>query len=431
MASVWTLENQYASWLKVELAVVAAQSEAGAIPAGDAGEIIEKASFDPARIAAIEAEVNHDVVAFATNVEETVGRPARWFHYGLTSSDVLDTSLSLRLLESAAILREDLVSLVGALLARAEETIELPIMGRSHGIHAEPTTMGLKFASFFSEFARHLKKLDIETESLRVGKISGPVGNFSAASLSPEIEEKALARLSLKPVPVASQIIPRDIHAGFFQFLALVASSVERLAVEVRHLSRTEVGEVSEAFGEKQKGSSAMPHKKNPIVSENLTGLARLVRAYAQAILEDVVLWHERDISHSSVERVAVPDALTALDFMLARAVSLVAGLVIRGDRMRKNMELAGGLHNSQEIMLTLIKKGLTRVEAYALVRKEALSSIDGRGDFKTLVEKSPEIAKLLSPAEIGAVFEPDRFVARAKVILERAKARAKSDGVL
>jgi adenylosuccinate lyase len=420
MSSIWTLENQYASWLKVELAVVRAQAELGLIPKEDADTIIEKASFDPNRIAEIEAEVNHDVIAFVTNVEEVVGSSARYFHFGLTSSDVLDTSLALRLLEAFNIIREDLVGFIDVLKIRAKEFQDLPIIGRSHGIHAEPTTLGLKFGSFYSEFVRHLKRLDNVKENILLGQISGPVGNYSAGSLSPALEEKALGYLGLTPTPVSSQIIPRDIHAEFFGVLGLLATSLERLAVEIRHLARTEVSEVSEAFGAKQKGSSSMPHKKNPILSENIGGLARLIRSYASAGLDNIVLWHERDISHSSVERIIAPDATILMDFLLSRATSLVKGLVIYKDKIQRNINLTGGLYNSQEILLSLVKKGLSRVEAYALVQKEALLASEKNLDFKTLILNSPKIRELLKEEEIEEIFKPDRFYKWAGAILDR-----------
>ncbi|MDR3154900.1 MAG: adenylosuccinate lyase [Deltaproteobacteria bacterium] len=421
MASVWTLEAQYASWLKVELAVARAQAELGLIPEGAAAEIAAKAAWSAERTAEIEAEVNHDVVAFVTDVEENVGDSARFLHFGLTSSDVLDTSLALRLTESAGIIREGLEGLLAALRERALEHQETLMIGRSHGIHAEPTTLGVKFASFYSEFARRRAGLDRAAEGLKTGKIAGPVGNYSSRSLSPELEGKALASLGLVPCPVSSQIVPRDIHAAYFQELALLAASVERLAVEVRHLARTEVGEVAEAFGKGQKGSSAMPHKRNPILSENLTGLARMVRAYAGAALEDVVLWHERDISHSSVERTAFPDALILADFMLARAASLARGLVVNRERIARNLAFTGGLYNSQELLLDLCRKGLQRSEAYRLVQREALRAADGEGDFKALVLASPAIRERLSEDEVEEAFRPGRFTRWAKEIIARA----------
>ncbi|MDR1082171.1 MAG: adenylosuccinate lyase [Deltaproteobacteria bacterium] len=421
MSSIWTLDAQYAAWLRVELAVVRAQAELGLVPEREAREIEAKAAWSAERIASIEAEVNHDVVAFVTCVEESVGDAARFLHFGLTSSDVLDTALALRMGESAAVIREDLLGLMEALRGRALEHSGTLIMGRSHGIHAEPTTLGVKFASFHSELGRRLAGLDRAAEGLRTGKIAGPVGNYSSRSLSPELERRALGMLGLVPCPVSSQVVPRDIHAAYFQELALAACAVERLAVEVRHLARTEVGEVTEAFGKGQKGSSAMPHKRNPILSENLTGLARMVRAYASAALEDVVLWHERDISHSSVERTAFPDALILADFMLARARTLVAGLVVNRERIAGNIAMTGGLYNSQELLLALCRSGLGRSDAYRLVQAEALRSADGGGDFRTLVLASPGIRERLSEDEVEECFRPGRFSRWAGEIVSRS----------
>ncbi|MDR1167239.1 MAG: adenylosuccinate lyase [Deltaproteobacteria bacterium] len=421
VAALWTLEKQYASWLQVELAVVRAQADMGLIPAPEAQEILDKASFDPGRILEIEAEVGHDVIAFVTCVEERVGRAARFFHFGLTSSDVLDTALALRLGEAADIILEDLDGLLLALKARAEEFVETPIIGRSHGIHAEPTTLGIKFATFYAEFKRRRESFRSRVSEIRVGKLAGPVGNYSSRSLSPALEAAALASLGLKPTPASSQIVPRDVHAAFFLELSLIATSLERLAVEIRHLSRTEVGEVEEAFGAKQKGSSAMPHKKNPIASENISGLARIIRSLGQAALENVPLWHERDISHSSVERIVAPDATILADYILARATRLVQNLVVKEERLQKNLQMTGGLFNSQEILLALIRKGLSRVEAYALVQKEALSAAAGGPSFRERVLSSKPIREHLSEEEIQLIFLPDRFSLWAPTILARA----------
>ncbi|MDR1657984.1 MAG: adenylosuccinate lyase [Deltaproteobacteria bacterium] len=410
IAAIWTLENQYASWLKVELAVVASQAEAGLIPKEAAEEIAAQATFNSERIAEIEAEVRHDVIAFVTNIEENVGPSARFFHFGLTSSDVLDTSLALRLLEAAKIIRGDLRDLIEAVAKRAREHRDTPIIGRSHGIHAEPTTFGLKLASFAAEFQRDLVRFDQATEDLAVGQISGPVGNYSASSLSPALEEAILKKLGLRPTPVSTQVIARDVHAWFFQALAMIATTCERLTVEIRHLARTEVAEVQEAFGRGQKGSSAMPHKRNPILSENITGLARIIRSLAQTAMDDVVLWHERDISHSSVERIIAPDATVLIDFILARLTSLISGLVVRPDRMLENINLTGGLYHSQEIMLSLCQSGLSRLEAYAAVQKRALEAADGGVDFRQLIESDPIISKRLTKAQLEAIFSGHRF---------------------
>ncbi|MDR0354459.1 MAG: adenylosuccinate lyase [Deltaproteobacteria bacterium] len=420
MAAIWSLASQYEAWLEVELAAVKTQAEMGLIPAAEAEEIVKKAAFDIDRIAEIEAAVKHDVIAFVTSVEEHVGPAARYFHYGLTSSDVLDTSLALRLRRASTIIRQDLVLLLESLRDKAVLFKDCPVIGRSHGIHAEPTTFGLKMAFFYAEFERALRRFDAAAENIAVGQISGPVGNYSASSLSPEMEEKALAKLGLKPTPVSSQIVSRDVHADFFQALALVATCVEHLAVEIRLLARTEVGEVEEAFGRGQKGSSAMPHKKNPILSENLSGLARVVRSLAQAALDDVVLWHERDISHSSAERIIAPDATVLLDFMLARAKGLVDGLVVKPERMQENLSLTKGLYNSQEILLALCRSGLSRVEAYALVQDKAMAAAAGRGDFKTLVAEDKEISGRLKPGELDEIFDGKRFSRHVSEIFKR-----------
>ncbi|MDR2301073.1 MAG: adenylosuccinate lyase [Deltaproteobacteria bacterium] len=420
MASIWSLKNQYATWLEVELAVVKTQAEMGLIPVKEADEIIKNAAFDPERIAQIEAQVKHDVIAFVTDVEERVGPAARFFHYGLTSSDVLDTSLSLRLVRASSLIRQDLISLIEALRTRTLEYQDTPTIGRSHGIHAEPTTFGLKLAYFVAEFKRNLKRFDDAVDDISVGQISGPVGNYSSASLSPALEEKALLKLGLKPTSISSQVISRDVHAHYFQVLALIATSVEHLAVEIRLLARTEVAEVEEAFGQGQKGSSAMPHKKNPILSENLTGLARVVRGLAQASLEDVVLWHERDISHSSVERLIAPDATVLVDFMLSRLKGLISGLVVKPEKMLDNLRLTGGLYNSQEILLALCRSGLSRVAAYALVQNKAMAAANGEGDFKTLIQQDPAISERLSAEELESIFNPHRFSRHTSEIFRR-----------
>jgi adenylosuccinate lyase len=421
MAAIWTLENQYNTWLEVELAVVEAQAEMGLIPQAEAKQIIDKAGFDSLRIAEIEKIVKHDVIAFVTAVEEKVGPAARFFHFGLTSSDVLDTSLSLRLVRAAAIIREDLTNLIAALGRKAGQFKDCPVIGRSHGIHAEPTTFGHKLLSFFTEFQRNLVRLDRAIEEVSVGQISGPVGNFSARSLSPALEERALSKLKLRAIAVSSQVISRDVHAAFFLTLALIASSVERLATEIRLLARTEVSEVEEAFGQYQKGSSAMPHKKNPILSENLTGLARLVRSYAQASLENVVLWHERDISHSSVERVIAPDSTELIDFMLHRLASLVDNLVVKPEKMLKNLALTRGLYNSQELLLALCQKGLARTEAYGLIQAKAMAAAKGEGDFRTLIESDPTLLSILNKDVLDDIFDSRRFNRYIGQIFQRA----------
>jgi adenylosuccinate lyase len=410
MAEIWSLSHQYASWLRVELAVVAAQAELGLIPVYEAREISSKARFDEARIAEIEKTVGHDVIAFVTSVEESVGSAARYLHYGLTSSDVLDTALALRLGEAGAIILADVQALKQTLKERAQEFQLTPIIGRSHGIHAEPTTFGLKLATFYAEFDRQEKRLILALEEIRQGQISGPVGNYSSAALSPDLEKLALAKLGLRPAPISSQILARDCHANFFQTLALLMTSAERLAVEIRLLARTEVAEVEEPFGRGQKGSSAMPHKKNPILAENITGLARVVRSLAQAALENVVLWHERDISHSSAERILAPEATGLTDFALTRLNGLVAGLTVKPESMSRNLALTQGLYNSQEVLLALCDQGLSRVKAYALTQRAALQAAEGVGGFKELLLADPEIGQHLKAEAIEAIFKPERF---------------------
>ena len=420
LRELWSLENQYASWLEVELAVVETQAALGLVPAEAAARLRALARVDPDRIAALEEETRHDVLAFVASIEEQAGQAARYFHYGLTSSDVLDTALALRLVRALDIITDGLDELRAALKTAALAHKKTLIIGRSHGIHAEPTTFGLKMALFHAEFGRRRESLMEARRLVAVGQCSGPVGNFSAPGLSPEMEEKALARLGLTPAPVSNQVIQRDRHGQYFCALALLASSMEKLAVEIRHLARTEVGEVEEPFAKGQKGSSAMPHKKNPIGAENISGLARVVRGHALAALENVALWHERDISHSSVERIIAPDATSLVDYMLVRLKNLVAGLVIRPERMSRNLALTGGLYNSQEILLLLCARGFGRAAAYELVQGHALRASREGLDFKTLLLADPNLTARIAPEEIEAVFRPDRFLASVDAIFER-----------
>lgn len=420
MAKLWSLENQYATWLEVELAVAAAQGEMGFIPKDTARLVAAKAAINAGRIAEIEEVTRHDVIAFVTSIEELAGEPARYFHYGLTSSDVLDTALALRLTRAMDIILGDLAGLLAALERRAREFKNTLCIGRSHGIHAEPTTFGLVLAVFYDEFRRHETRLKAAQKTIAVGQCSGPVGNFSAPGLNPAVEEKALASLGLKPAPVSSQIIQRDRHAEYFTALALLGCSMEKLAVEIRHLARTEVGEAEEPFGKGQKGSSAMPHKKNPIGAENISGLARLLRSNSLAAMEDVPLWHERDISHSSVERVIGPDSTSLADYMLTRLTGLVDGLVVHPERMAKNLALTGGLYNSQELLLALCDKGLPRTAAYPLIQRNALKAHGEGLDFKTLLLGDREVTAVLSPAEIEAIFTTGRFTEAVDEIFGR-----------
>ncbi len=420
MRELWSLENQYAVWLEVELAVASAQAELGLIPAETPRAVAAKAAVNVERIAEIEEEVRHDVIAFVTSIEELAGPPARYFHYGLTSSDVVDTALALRLVRAMDIILKGLEALLAAVKRRAFEFKNTLCIGRSHGIHAEPTTFGLKLAVFYDEFQRHQTRLLAARKTMAVGQCSGPVGNFSAPGLSPAVEEKALAALGLEAAPVSSQIIQRDRHAEYFTALALLAASMEKMAVEIRHLARTEVGEAEEPFGRGQKGSSAMPHKKNPIGAENIAGLARVVRANSLAAQENVALWHERDISHSSVERVIGPDSTSLIDYMLARLTGLVDGLVVHPERMAENLALTHGLYNSQEVLLALCDKGLSRVEAYRLVQRNALKAHGERRDFRALLLADQEVAAALNPAEIEAIFSTGRFTDSVDEIFAR-----------
>jgi adenylosuccinate lyase len=420
MRDLWSLENQYAVWLEVELAVARAQAALGLIPAETPGAVAGAAVIKPDRIAEIEAEVRHDVIAFVTSIEEQAGPPARYFHYGLTSSDVLDTALALRLTRALDIILDDLEALLRAVRGRAMEFKDTLCIGRSHGIHAEPTTFGLKLAIFYDEFRRHKTRLLAARETSAVGQCSGPVGNLSAPGISPAVEARAMAELGLAPAPVSSQIIQRDRHAEYFTALALLASSMEKMAVEIRHLARTEVGEVEEPFGKGQKGSSAMPHKKNPIGAENIAGLARVVRANSLAAQENVALWHERDISHSSVERIIAPDSTSLADYMLTRLTGLIEGLVVHPERMAGNLALTGGLYNSQELLLKLCDNGQSRAGAYRLIQRNALKAHAENLDFKSLILADADIMAVLSPADIETVFSTKRFTAAADEIFAR-----------
>src|SRR5512135_1029979 len=374
MGRLWEPENRFQKWLDVEIAVCEAWAEMGKIPKGSLKVIKERAGFDVGRIDEIEAVVRHDVIAFLTSVAEKVGPESRYIHKGLTSSDIVDTALSLLMKEAAAIIIKDIRNLIAVLRDQAFRYKETVCIGRSHGVHAEPMTFGLKFALWYEEAKRNLERMEKAKRIISIGKFSGAVGTFS--NIPTEIEEKVCKKLGLKPESVATQVVQRDRHAEYLTTLAIVAASVEKIAVEIRHLQRTEVLEVEEPFAKGQKGSSAMPHKRNPIACENLCGLARLVRSYADASLESVALWHERDISHSSVERVALPDATILADFMCARATDLVKRLVVHERRMKANLDRTGGLYFSEAVLLALVKTGLARQDAYVLVQRAALAAI-------------------------------------------------------
>ncbi|HZJ12909.1 MAG TPA: adenylosuccinate lyase [Methyloceanibacter sp.] len=404
MAHIWEPETRFRIWLRIETYAAEAMAELGLIPKHAADAVKKRGGFDIARIDAIEREVKHDVIAFLTSVAEHVGPEARFLHAGLTSSDVLDTCFNVQLVEAADLLIADIDALLAALKTRAFEHKNTPTVGRSHGVHAEPTTFGLKLAVAYAEFARARERLVRAREEVATCAISGAVGTF--AHVDPRVEAYVAKKLGLRPEPISTQVVPRDRHALYFATLAVVASSVERLATEIRHLQRTEVLEAEEYFSQGQKGSSAMPHKRNPVLSENLTGLARVVRAYVMPALEDVALWHERDISHSSVERVIGPDATIALDFALSRLTDIVRDLVVYPERMRLNLDRLGGLIHSQRVLLALTEAGVPREEAYRIVQRNAMRVWEGGADFLEALLADQDVTKVLSPEKIRAQFD-------------------------
>ncbi len=430
LRDLWSDLKRYNTWLEVELSACQAMEEAELVPAGTAADVRARAGgkLDPAAILEHEARTKHDVIAFLTHVEELAQEPARWLHLGMTSSDVLDASFAMLLKEAGVEILAGVDLLRQACRAKAEEHRKTPMIGRSHGIHAEPITAGLVFAGFYAELGRARRELQRACEEVAVGKIAGAVGTY--ANLDPAIEAKALAKLGLRAETVPTQIVARDRHAAFFSALSRLGTAVERLAVTVRHWQRTEVGEAIEAFGKGQKGSSAMPHKKNPILSENLCGLARLLRSYEQAARENVALWHERDISHSSVERTIGPDATALADFMVRRAASLVEGLGINEARMLQNLNLTGGLYFSEAVMLALVRKGMARQAAYELVQRNALLVAariglpEAKGpSFQQLLTDDADIASRLTAAEIAQCFDLNHHLRHADAIIDRALA--------
>src|SRR5450432_102023 len=423
LTALWSEGHRYQTWLRVELAACRAMEATGIVPAGNAAAIGAKASgkLDPARILEHEERTRHDVIAFLSHVEELAGEPARWLHLGMTSSDVLDAALAVTLVEAADEILSGIDLLRSACRRRAEEHLATPAIGRSHGIHAEPITAGLVFAGFYAEVGRARRALVGARAEVAVGKIAGAVGTY--ANLDPKIEAVALGALGLRPEVVPTQIVARDRHAALFQALARLGTAVERIAITVRHWQRTEVGEAMEAFGKGQKGSSAMPHKKNPILSENLCGIARLLRSYASAALEDVALWHERDISHSSVERVIGPDATGLADFMVRRAAGLVDGLVVNAARMRENLDRTGGLYFSEAVLLSLVRKGMARQAGYELVQRSALAAASGSGSFRALLGADPDIASRLDAAEIDRAFDLAHHLRHVGAVIDRALA--------
>jgi adenylosuccinate lyase len=419
MGEIWTDAYKFKTWLQVEIAVCEAQAELGQIPADAVAEIKAKANFDPKRILEIEAEVKHDVIAFLTNVNEYVGDAGRYIHLGLTSSDVLDTALALQLVASVNVILTQVEALIQALRYQAQEHRYTVMVGRSHGIHAEPITMGFKLAGWLAEMLRNRQRLCLLEKSIAVGQISGAVGTY--ANINPQVEALTCQKLGLQPDTASTQVVSRDRHAEYMQVLALVTASIERFAVEIRNLQRTDVLEVEEYFSKGQKGSSAMPHKRNPIRSERLTGLARLIRGYAVAALENVALWHERDISHSAVERVAFPDAAILTHFMLVEMTDLVKNLLIYPENMRRNMNLYGGVIFSQRVLLALVEKGMLREQAYATVQACAHQAWNTEnGDFRHNISQNPQVQATLSEAELADCFDPQHHLQNLDVIYQR-----------
>ena len=423
MGRIWSDQNRFQQWLEVELAASESLAELGLVPAEAARLLRAHAAFDVQRIHEIEREVKHDVIAFTTSVAETMAKAghaeaSRWLHYGLTSNDVVDTAQALLLQQAAAIVILDLEELRAALKRRALEFQHTVQIGRTHGVHAEPITFGLKLAIWYEEAGRDLARLRAAEEDLRVGKTSGAVGTF--AHIGPEVEELICKRLNLKPAPVASQVIQRDRHAAFVAALALTTALCEKIALEVRHLQRTEVREAEEYFAKGQKGSSAMPHKRNPVTSEQICGLARVVRANAQAAFEDIALWHERDISHSSVERVILPDSTILADYLLDKTTRLVDQLMVYPERMRRNLDATKGLVFSGQLLLDLSGAGMLREQAYRVVQGHAMKAWEEEGDFRAAIEADPEIRKVLKPEQIAQAFSLERQLRNVDKIFER-----------
>src|SRR5690348_10133466 len=417
MARIWSDEGKLATWLEVELAATAAWAELGVVPSDAASRIAEATPPSPERVAELEATLHHDTAAFVDAVAEQLGDDGRWFHYGLTSSDVVDTALSVQIREAGALILEGIDRAFAAVVARADQHRTTLQMGRTHGVHAEPTTFGLKLAGWAFELARGRERVARALDGMRVGKLSGAVGTYAATD--PELERIACERLGLEPAPTSTQIIQRDRHAELLGALAVVASSLDAFALEIRHLARTEVGEVQEPFGRGQKGSSAMPHKRNPVVAERICGLARVVRACSLVGLENVALWHERDISHSSAERVTIPDAFLALDYMLDRFCWIVEGLVVYPERMRRNLEASHGLVFSHQLLLALVESGMARDEAYRLVQAHAMRAWEEEQNFEELVRSDSTIS---SRVDLDSVFALDTTVRHVDAVFERLR---------
>ena len=424
MGRIWSDDNRFRTWLTVEVAATETLAEAGLVPKQAAKAIRERAGFKLERIQEIEAEVRHDVIAFTTAVAEIVGPDARWFHYGLTSNDVVDTAQALLIGQASEIIAEDLERLAEVLKRRAWEFKDTPQIGRTHGIHAEPITFGFKLANWYSETQRNIERFHQAAEGLRVGKFSGAVGTF--AHLSPELEEKICARLGLKAADISSQVIQRDRHAYYLATLAMIASTLDKIATEIRHLQRTEVGEAEEFFSEKQKGSSAMPHKRNPVTSEQISGLARVVRSNAQAAFENVALWHERDISHSSVERIIIPDSTTLVDYLLQKTTNLVDTMFVYPERMKTNLESTRGLVFSGQLLLDLVEHGVSREDAYRMVQAHAMRAWKEGADFRRLVLNDKEITARVPAKQLEHAFDLKRQLRNIDKIFARVFREAK-----
>jgi adenylosuccinate lyase len=419
MGRIWSEQNSFQKWLDVEILAAEALSRSGQVPKAALDRIRKKARFDVKRIREIEAEVKHEIIAFLSSVAESIGDDARFLHVGMTSSDVMDTALAIQFKEASAILMQDVRELMRVLRRQAQKYKWTVMIGRTHGIHAEPITFGLKFALWYQEMARNLSRLEKATDDICVGQISGAVGTF--AQISPKVEAYVCRKSGLKPAPVSNQIIQRDRHAYYFATLAVIASSLEKMALEIRHLQRTEVQEAEEPFTEGQKGSSAMPHKRNPVLSENVSGLARLMRSYASAAMENVALWHERDISHSSVERVIGPDATIVLDFMLRRMTYVLGNLCVYPENMKRNLEKSGGAVFSQRVLLALVDKGIARDTAYRMVQRHALKVGKQGGDLKRELLEDAEIRRFVSPEEMEAIWDLKHQLANVDFIFRRA----------
>jgi adenylosuccinate lyase len=418
MGHIWSDQRKYQTWLQVEIAAAEAMARAGIVPADAARDIRERGAFDIARIDAIEQVTQHDVIAFTTAVAEHVGPSARWLHFGMTSSDVIDTAQALQMREACDLILKGLDGLMRAVHARAEEHRRTPMIGRTHGVHAEPMTFGLKLALWYAELARDVVRVRHAREVISVGKFSGAVGTF--AHLPPEVEADACRSLSLQPAPVASQVIQRDRHAELMSALAITASSLEKFALEIRGLQKTEIGEVEEPFAKGQKGSSAMPHKRNPIGCEQIVGLARLLRGNTVAALENNALWHERDISHSSVERVILPDSFIALDHMLRRFTRIVSGMVVYPERMRENLNRSRGVVFSGTVLLELAQRGVSREQAYEWVQRNAMRAFHEQREFKSLLMDDPDVGRVLNPAEIEHAFDLNAQLRHVDHVFER-----------